>query len=190
MSENILLDMCIKWRFRSACEFKQSGPKIIKLILWSTQLSMKFVLLINLKLLTKFWIFFHAQLNWACPAELSMKKVLNVFLFVFSFLWPHEIHAQLSWAWKKFYNLGAWWESFLGIFWIAKDAKILHANKVDWSDCVDVQANLSIHWRHMSEGIFSRSVCCCCVEVLRPSQPNGVMSSAVSLPNHTFTGQA
>ena len=29
-----------------------------------------------------------------------------------------------------------------------------------------------------------------CVEVLRSSQPNGVMSSAVSLPNHTFTGQA
>ena len=29
-----------------------------------------------------------------------------------------------------------------------------------------------------------------CVEVLRPNQPNGVMSSAVSLPNHTFTGQA
>ena len=30
----------------------------------------------------------------------------------------------------------------------------------------------------------------CLFEVLRPSQPNGVMSSAVSLPNHTFTGQA
>ena len=29
-----------------------------------------------------------------------------------------------------------------------------------------------------------------CVDVLRPSQPNRVMSSAVSLPNHTFTGQA
>ena len=28
-----------------------------------------------------------------------------------------------------------------------------------------------------------------CVEVLRLSQPNGVMSSAVSLPNHTVTGQ-
>ena len=28
-----------------------------------------------------------------------------------------------------------------------------------------------------------------CVEVLRPSQPNGVMSSAVNLPNHTFTEQ-
>ena len=29
-----------------------------------------------------------------------------------------------------------------------------------------------------------------CVEVLRPSQPNGVMSSTVSLPNHAFTEQA
>ena len=29
-----------------------------------------------------------------------------------------------------------------------------------------------------------------CVEGLRPSQPNGAMPSAVSLPNHTFTGQA
>ena len=28
-----------------------------------------------------------------------------------------------------------------------------------------------------------------CVEVLWPSQPNGVMSRAVSLPNHRFTGQ-
>ena len=29
-----------------------------------------------------------------------------------------------------------------------------------------------------------------CAEVFRPSQPEGVMSSTVSLPNHTFTGQA
>ena len=33
-------------------------------------------------------------------------------------------------------------------------------------------------------------VCVVCVEVLRPNQPNGVMSSAVSLSNHTFTRQA
>ena len=38
---------------------------------------------------------------------------------------------------------------------------------------------------------FPAGVCLfVCVEVLRPSQPNGVISSAVSLPNHTFTGQA
>ena len=35
-----------------------------------------------------------------------------------------------------------------------------------------------------------RSNTAVCAEVLRPSQPNGVMSSAVSLPNHTVTGQA
>ena len=29
-----------------------------------------------------------------------------------------------------------------------------------------------------------------CVEVLRPSQPNGVMSSTVSLHSHMFIGQA
>ena len=33
-------------------------------------------------------------------------------------------------------------------------------------------------------------VCVVCVEVLWPSQPNGVMLSMVSLANHTFTGQA
>ena len=35
--------------------------------------------------------------------------------------------------------------------------------------------------------IFFPALMFVCVEVLRP---NGVMSSAVSLPNHTFTGQA
>ena len=29
-----------------------------------------------------------------------------------------------------------------------------------------------------------------CLFVLRPSQPNAVISNVVSLPNHTFTGQA
>ena len=38
--------------------------------------------------------------------------------------------------------------------------------------------------------LFLRLSLFVCVEVLRPSQPNGVMLSAVSLPNHTFTGQA
>ena len=37
------------------------------------------------------------------------------------------------------------------------------------------------------QGLINKALC---VEVLWPSQPNGVMLSAVSLPNHTFTGQA
>ena len=42
-------------------------------------------------------------------------------------------------------------------------------------------------WVSYREQLVGLSIVC--VEVLRPSQPNGVMSSAVSLPNHTFTGQ-
>ena len=34
------------------------------------------------------------------------------------------------------------------------------------------------------------NVCVFVLSFLRPSQPSGVMSSAVSLRNHTFTGQA
>ena len=79
----------------------RSGPKVIKLFSCSTQLSMKFSLLINMKMPTKIGIFIfisrkklHAQLCSArknlqllviwdslagqisCSAELSMKKVL------------------------------------------------------------------------------------------------------------------
>ena len=54
-----------------------------------------------------------------------------------------------------------------------------------------LQANLNLRRALISEGPFSNVLCLfVCVEVLRPTQPNGVMSSAVSLPNHTFTGQA
>ena len=48
-------------------------------------------------------------------------------------------------------------------------------------------------FRILLEGKSSLLLCdasLVCVEVLRPSQPNGVTSSAVILPNHTFTGQA
>ena len=45
---------------------------------------------------------------------------------------------------------------------------------------------MSTHNIHFHAEI--RKLMLVCVEVLWPSQPNGVMSSAVSLPNHTFTG--
>ena len=52
--------------------------------------------------------------------------------------------------------------------------------------------NRSTFWmiKYMNGSVFSKARYFVCVEVLRPSQPNGVMSSAVSLPNHTFTGHA
>ena len=47
-------------------------------------------------------------------------------------------------------------------------------------------------WRNKKNNFLDIPLICLfvCVEVLQPSQPNGVMSSVVSLPNHTFTGPA
>ena len=42
----------------------------------------------------------------------------------------------------------------MGTFWIAKDAKFLHVDNEHCSDCMDVQADFSLHPAHMSEGIF------------------------------------
>ena len=47
--------------------------------------------------------------------------------------------------------------------------------------------SLLVQVKDMNMGFLALFVC---VQVLRPSQPNGVMSSAVSLPIHMFTGQA
>ena len=48
-----------------------------------------------------------------------------------------------------------WSESSQQIFWIAKGAKFLHTDNVDWSDCGDEQANLNLRCAHMSEGTYS-----------------------------------
>ena len=61
----------------------QTGPEVTKLFSCSTQLSMKFILLINLKIQTYFLNFFHAQLSQACLAKFRMKKVLIVGIFIF-----------------------------------------------------------------------------------------------------------
>ena len=42
-----------------------------------------------------------------------------------------------------------WSESSLCAQWVAKDPSFLHADCEDWSDWVDAQADLSLHWAHM-----------------------------------------
>ena len=55
-----------------------------------------------------------------------------------------------------------------------------------------IQISFFVYFCMLIDATFYESVICLfvCVEVLRPSQPSRVMSSVVSLPNHTFTGQA
>ena len=45
-------------------------------------------------------------------------------------------------------------ESSLDWFWIDKDAKFLHMVKKDWTDFVDVQADLSLPLTHIQDVMF------------------------------------
>ena len=59
-----------------------------------------------------------------------------------------------------------------------------------WLSRTTDNSNIFIRSREVRDNESRLYLVFVCVEVLRPSQPNGVMSSAVSLPNHMFTGQA
>ena len=82
------------------------GPKAIKLFPCSTQLSTKFILLINVKMPTIVGILTFTSMINTTSARLTTR---NFFICrYFSFYEQLKFLAQLSWAWKKFYNLGVW----------------------------------------------------------------------------------
>ena len=75
--------------------------------------------------------------------------------------------CQVSWAWKRFYNLGArsscaWTEYYLGLC----SAFIHSVVSIDsvcwqwrpWSDCMDAQADLGLNCSHMPEDTFSHGL--------------------------------
>ena len=85
------------------------GPEVIKLFSCSTQLSTKstkFILLINVKMPTIVGILtFISKINTTS----ERLKSRNFFICrYFSFYEQLKLRAQLSWAWKEFYNLAAW----------------------------------------------------------------------------------
>ena len=82
-----------------------AGPEVIKIFSYSTQLSMKFFLLINIKMPTIVGILiFISRKNFMLSYALQ-KKSLNWWYLIFHK--RNRFHSQLSWAWKKFYNLRA-----------------------------------------------------------------------------------
>ena len=83
-----------------------SGPEVIKLFTCSTQLSMKFFPLLNVKMPTIVGIL--TCISWKnniLGLTAPEKSRISWYFYTYEYL---EFHAQLSWAWKKFYNLGAW----------------------------------------------------------------------------------
>ena len=78
----------------------------------------------------------------------------------------------------KFWSICPWWKLFRRTELMACHVSVVFA---------------LLRWRVPKLSFFEHKislVLSVCVEVLQPSQPNGVMSSTVSLPNHMFTGQA
>ena len=84
----------------------QPGPEVIKLFSCSTQLSMKFFLLINVKMPTIVGILtFMSRKNSILHLSEPDKSWISWYFYTYEQL---KFHAQLSWAQKKFYNLRPW----------------------------------------------------------------------------------
>ena len=81
------------------------GPEVIKLFSCSTQLSMKFFLLINVKMPTIVGILtFMSRKNSILSLSEPEKCCISWYFHTYKHF---KFHAQLSWVWKKFCNLGA-----------------------------------------------------------------------------------
>ena len=82
-----------------------TGPRVLKIFACSTQLSMEFILLINVKMPTIVGILaFISILNTTSERLKTRNFLICLYLNVYEQL---KFCAQMSWAWKKFYNLGA-----------------------------------------------------------------------------------
>ena len=81
------------------------GPEVIKLFSCSTQLSIKFFLFINVKMSTIVGILTIMNRK---NSILDLSEPKKCWVYWYFYTYEHlKFHAQLSWAWKKFYNLGA-----------------------------------------------------------------------------------
>ena len=82
--EKDLYCLCGQWQPRSASAFFQYGLEVIKLFSCSTQLSMKFVLLINLKLLTiaNSFLLNIAEHENSLLINMKMPTIVGIFIFI------------------------------------------------------------------------------------------------------------
>ena len=87
------------------------GPEVIKLFSCSTRLSMKFFLPINVRMPTTVGILtFMNRKNSILGLSEPEKSWISWYFHTYEKL---KFYAQLSWAWKKFYNLGSWSSQYL-----------------------------------------------------------------------------
>ena len=105
-----MLKNCLSWyictlALPTIIQGDKALTEVIKLFSCSTQLSTKFILLINVKMPTIVGILTFISMTNTTSDWL---KARNFFICrYFSFYVQLTCQAQMSWAWKQFYNLGA-----------------------------------------------------------------------------------
>ena len=164
--------MCAQRRLRSAWAGR-SGPEVIKLCSCSTQLSMKFSLLINMKMPIKVCIFIFISREILCSAMVS-KKEIAMFINLLFIYQQDKFHAQLSWAWQKFYNLGArFFAVRMKALWITG-----YRQNVLWrirSHCTNAQVDVNRCWAH------TQSCRKCCTRLIFVGATSKVINNCMLL---------
>ena len=111
----------------------------------------------------------HADLDLGCRTSTNCIKAIFVCC---SSCFGGEIRKMFTWypLLSGAITITVTWSDVLNhIKWMLSD------HRITWEACFKCGPDI---WKQFV-----------CIVVLRPSQPNGVMQSVVSLPNHTFTGR-
>ena len=120
-----------------------SGLKVIKLFSCSPQLSMKFFLLINVKMPTIVGILtFMSGKNSSLGLSEPERSQISWYFYTYEHL---KFHAQLSWVGKKFYDLGA----SLGICLVSS------VFSVCWKGSLGQRASASL-WLRVSASVWQQ----------------------------------
>ena len=116
-------------------------PEVINTFSCSSQWSMKFSLLINVKMPTIFNIYERENSILGFPDP--KKSQISWHFYTYEHL---KFNAQMSWAWKKFYNLGARFKKTLRFTYRSRYCLIGVKVTVSYSKLSRAQHLPHMHW--------------------------------------------
>ena len=109
-------------------------PRLLKFFTWSTQVSLKFILLMNIKMPTIVGILiFICRIDFMLSSD-KQEESLNCLYFNVNE--QSKFYCQLNWEWKKLYKLGHnFWTTLLMICWklrIRKEIFLCTSRNCKW----------------------------------------------------------
>ena len=133
-----------------------TGPEVIKLFSCSTQLSMKFSPLINVKMPTIVGILtFMRGKNSILGISEPKNSRISWYLSTYEHL---KFHAQLSWARKKFYNLGPSSRSLTVVYPYRSGSRLRAYQVIQGAPCLTETQKGQRHIDQRRHNIIRRSV--------------------------------